>query len=596
MLKQSADKVSETKNKNKVGKLTAIVDDHEDEEEKVDVSIAVKQEELLMPTAVSAVPSTTGGFSLKSIAALKANQSDVTTQPPPSSAAVATVTKAFGANKFPAKPGQNRLSVLGKRVVAMQKVSSNQVQPVHLTEDDAMLADLKSHILVQRKLLDPAAIDDFDEAWGLDRFGEFDRSVVVSNKLTRLLCMKNENKSVQDEIVTAIKYARLTSNDQIENLKYASPTARGLAILHTFILDLLGHNTPAAYIFSKKLEEDFVKLPVTTRSKKWMSLAMVLGLNIFMIVYTLMYGLQRGLQWQISLLYGCLFQLIVEVIFNETLECVWINYIVPTVVIPDIRKAYDVICECIDQICYQKVGTDTHYLDTTKYFFVARKVADAYPNLPESMIIQNYHSHLPGLIAKKWQKSYVQHHHHHQLTLYERWKQFQLRTTESGTKFLLTLGSCPFIVQRIIVRVLQPLLFQAFVVYFDYIQRSTALYAVSLLLVSLLVGRILYSYLIYYLESRKINPLQSLALFRRAKVKRGTDNFDIESPKRVSTTAMKAGAVSDGGSCSSSDSQDSMSSNESVDKYPLNEIVITRNVPQTHKGVVGYRPSSKDGI
>ncbi len=585
MLKQSADKVNEHKNKQKIGQLTTIVDEqYDDEEEKVgtDAVAGTKQDNLLLPTTTN---TSSTGLSLQAIAELKSKESQ--------QAALTTVSKAFGVNKSPAKPS-NRLSVLGRKVTAMQKVSS-QVAPLNQSEDDAALADLKSHILVQRKLLDPALTDDFDEAWGLDRFGEFDRSVVVANKLSRLLCMKNENKSVQDEIVTAIKYARVTSASSIEHMKYASPTARGLEVLHTFILDLLGHHTPAAYIFRKKLDEDFTKLPVTSRTKKWISLGLVVAINLFMILYTLMYGLKRGLQWQIALLYGCIFQLIVEVIFNETLECVWINYIVPTVVIPDIRKAYDIICECIDQICYQKGVTEAHYLDTTKYFFVSRKVADAYPNLPESIIIQNYHSYLPGLIAKKWQKSYHQHHHHHQLTQYERWKQFQLNMVEKGAKLLVTLGSCPFIVQRIIVRVLQPLLFQAIVVYFDYIQRSTALYVVSLFLFSLLIGRVLYSYLVYYMQSKKINPLQSLSLFRRTKVKRAIDNFDIESPKR-SSHASKSARFNDGGSCSSSDSQDSVSSTESVDKYPLNEIVITRNVPQNHKGVVGFKPSLKDAL
>ena len=574
MLKQSADKVSENKNSQRLGQLSAIVDDQfDDEEEKVggDAMSGSKQDNLLIPTATN---TSSPGSSLKAIAALNSQRSE--TMKPPHQAALTTVSKAFGANKSPAKPS-SRLSVLGKKVIAMQKISA-QVTPMDQSEDDATLTDLKSHILVQRKLLDPALTDDFDEAWGLDRLGEFDRFF--------------ENKSVQDEILAAIKYARLTSAASIDNLKYASPTARGLEVLHTFILDLLGHHTPAAYIFRKKLDKDFTKLPVTSRTKKWISLGLVVAINTFMIIYTLMYGLKRGLQWQIALLYGCIFQLIVEVIFNETLECVWINYIVPSVVIPDIRKAYDVICECIDQICYQKMLAEAHYLDTTKYFFVSRKVADAYPDLPESIIIRNYHPYLPGLIAKKWQKSYQQHHHqHHRWTLYERWKHFQSRMVERGAKLLLTLGSCPFIVQRIIVRVMQPLLFQAIVVYFDYIQRSTALYVVSLFLFSLLTGRVLYSYLIYYIQSRKINPLQTLSLFRRAAVRQGVDKFDIESPKR-SSNASKSARASDDSSCSSSDSQDSVSSTDSVDTY----FVVTRNVPQSHEGIAGFVPSVKDSL
>ena len=142
---------------------------------------------------------------------------------------------------------------------------------------------------------------------------------------------------------------------------------------------------------------------------------------------------------------------------------------------------------------------------------------------------------------------------------------------------------------------MQPLLFQAIVVYFDYIQRSTALYVVSLFLFSLLTGRVLYSYLIYYIQSRKINPLQTLSLFRRAAVRQGVDKFDIESPKR-SSNASKSARASDDSSCSLSDSQDSVSSTDSVDKYPLDDVVVTRNVPQSHEGIAGFVSSVKDSL
>ena len=143
MLKQSADKVSEHKNKQKLGQLATIVDEqqYDDEEEKVgtDAIAGSKQDNLLLPTATNTLST---GLSLQAIAELKSKQSQ--------QAAITTVTKAFGVTKPPAKPS-NRLSVLGKKVVAMQKVSS-QVAPLNQSEDDATLADLKSHILVQRKL------------------------------------------------------------------------------------------------------------------------------------------------------------------------------------------------------------------------------------------------------------------------------------------------------------------------------------------------------------------------------------------------------------------------------------------------------------
>lgn len=57
-----------------------------------------------------------------------------------------------------------------------------------------------------------------------------------------------------------VKYEALQKSYK---LRLATDLHIGLEILHLFILDILGRNTPAAKIFSSKSEEEYVNLRPT---------------------------------------------------------------------------------------------------------------------------------------------------------------------------------------------------------------------------------------------------------------------------------------------------------------------------------------------
>jgi hypothetical protein len=57
-------------------------------------------------------------------------------------------------------------------------------------------------------------------------------------------------------IKTELSNVRSESEKKIQKLKVAHDTHIGLELLHTFILDLLGRNTPVAKIFETKSEEE----------------------------------------------------------------------------------------------------------------------------------------------------------------------------------------------------------------------------------------------------------------------------------------------------------------------------------------------------
>jgi hypothetical protein len=43
-----------------------------------------------------------------------------------------------------------------------------------------------------------------------------------------------------------------------------------------------------------------------------------------------------------------------------------------------------------------------YFFNSSEYLFISTNIAKLYPNLIESLIISNYHTHLPGEMSKKW--------------------------------------------------------------------------------------------------------------------------------------------------------------------------------------------------
>ena len=110
--------------------------------------------------------------------------------------------------------------------------------------------ELTVDIMEQRKQLKRSQQDGFDEMWGIDPTGEF------SKQRQNYLLFWSQSKSSGDIIKKELKFVEEESKKRIHKLEYSSDVQRGLEILHYFILDLLGRDTPVAKIFLTKTEEE----------------------------------------------------------------------------------------------------------------------------------------------------------------------------------------------------------------------------------------------------------------------------------------------------------------------------------------------------
>ena len=128
---------------------------------------------------------------------------------------------------------------------------ASSVFPVLGSDIDSRFAQLSTEIIAQRRLLKPTAQELFDVRWGLDPTGEFARSTGPARWLCCAWQLDSEN-AIKAELLSVQKAAV----ERYDKLKLATDSHAGLELLHLFVLDILGRNTPAAQIFSSKASEE----------------------------------------------------------------------------------------------------------------------------------------------------------------------------------------------------------------------------------------------------------------------------------------------------------------------------------------------------
>jgi hypothetical protein len=130
------------------------------------------------------------------------------------------------------------------------KVKSGVHRSVEEMALDEKFVELTVDIMEQRKALKRSQQDGFDEMWGIDPTGEF------SKQRQNYLLFWSQPKSSGDIIKKELEFVEKESKLKSHKLEYASSVQTGLEILHYFILDLLGRDTPVARIFLTKTEEE----------------------------------------------------------------------------------------------------------------------------------------------------------------------------------------------------------------------------------------------------------------------------------------------------------------------------------------------------
>jgi hypothetical protein len=352
---------------------------------------------------------------------------------------------------------------------------------VQQTPTRELLLKLAEEVQCQRRLLKPEELDEFDTQWGLDPTGEF-----VNGDRTIANCFRGR-AGAEDLILHELEDVKAQTIKKAEKLNIASDAHTGLEILHLFIKDLLGRDTPAAIIFETKSAEDFKHTKVVTKTMKRLAMLMLVGINFFFVYYAMLTGYRRGINWQRTYLMACIIQFVTEIVLFETMECVWVNCCIPVLVSSEVRRVGESITEVVRNLCSNVHADANIFLNAPDYLFVSTNVAKKFPHLMESILVQAYTTHLPGELARKWQVGAIARNQRMQ-----RLRHATLLGSMLGV--LQHLGTAPFVVQRLFIRFVQPFFFSGLVLLWGLVVTNPIYIIVAALLTAALLAYCVYRY------------------------------------------------------------------------------------------------------
>ena len=342
-----------------------------------------------------------------------------------------------------------------------------------------------------RQIVFGQALDEFDSQWGILHHTE---TILAPRSQASDLADVLFIPGMFDKIYVFVESVRNIAMTKIEALRVTTEEQTGLEIFQLFIGDLLGRDSPAAKIFESKLGEDFEEKVVVNYNKKVLAGAVLVTMNILFAYYSILYGSVRGEAWQMIYLGACLAQFFVEICINETLECLWLHYIVPKIAAKEVIAAHRVLVDLVETFCRADAQPAFTYserndlLNAPDYLFVSTNVAKAFPSLMESMIIQSYLTQLPGESTKQWRMSPWQRFLSHIQTPHMGNMFLRLSMTVFLTVFaLLEYGATtPYLLQKMFVRFCQPFLVSGIMLAF-YLVIESPLYIMLFFLSAMVV-------------------------------------------------------------------------------------------------------------
>jgi hypothetical protein len=383
-------------------------------------------------------------------------------------------------------------------------------EPTTLTTAGTSTADsaeaLIQDVVHQRLLMNNAAVGTalYDAQWGVvpDGYGGY---AITPQAVS---C-----------IAAAVKESSKEATDLDEVLENYTVQHAGLEMLHLFMLDLLGRKTIAAKVFREKFGEEFGHSRVVVRSQKYFAVIALLGLNAFFIYYVLLRAAVKGRTWQYQFALCCAVQFVVDILIFETVECTWLNFLVPQYVHNEVARAAEILRMLTRQIT--RVSTDTEvvqpayaahsFVNAPPHLFVSVKLARMRPQLLESMIVGSYRHHLPGEICKTWP-----HSGRSENSTGWAWPAINVplpRSVMRGLALSLQLFiGVPFIYQRVVLRLVQPVVFSGMALLFHAVVHSKLILAlVSFGVVVCIVGAVLVTWLTQHSATpTSVTPLEQV--------------------------------------------------------------------------------------
>eukprot|EP00603_Paraphysomonas_imperforata_P009834 CAMPEP_0114468378 /NCGR_PEP_ID=MMETSP0104-20121206/10145_1 /TAXON_ID=37642 ORGANISM="Paraphysomonas imperforata, Strain PA2" /NCGR_SAMPLE_ID=MMETSP0104 /ASSEMBLY_ACC=CAM_ASM_000202 /LENGTH=988 /DNA_ID=CAMNT_0001641949 /DNA_START=315 /DNA_END=3278 /DNA_ORIENTATION=- len=393
--------------------------------------------------------------------------------------------------------------------VSYEALENGEIERHRNTEVLSSFSSFKTMLLEQYEQLSDHAKMIFVEHWGFDpetqswhagsgsaeqkantvhpsdNLSVHPPGVSLSQRLLRCCSKKEETR--EKVLTQAIARASAEAKKNAKRLQLAPDLQIGLEILHIFIIDLLGQTTSAAKIFNSMVDEDFKHSMVVTRTAKRLAWAAVVLINVFFVFFTVLRGMTSSVKWQQTFLFGVILQMLIEILLFETMECLWIHFTIPRLVSDDVAAAMLTVKEAINQAFENKQYTGS--LDTPKYFFTSRKLAEQFPSSFEASVVLSFQSYFPpaeldvvhnnkasSAATKDSAEAAIDHKQKNVLVRFLR--RFNLSVLVMT--LLRILGTVPIRMQQVVMHTLQPIILSFIILLYLYFQRHPVLAVVPL--------------------------------------------------------------------------------------------------------------------
>eukprot|EP01033_Poteriospumella_lacustris_P003418 gene3418-2527_t len=127
-----------------------------------------------------------------------------------------------------------------------------------------------------------------------------------------------------------------------DDLRFATDVEFGTALLHQLVADVLdAEASPAAKrLYQFTVRKDFpVESSSSSETLRFASLAIIIVINLGALYYISLKGIQRGISWQLSFLRGCLLEWLFDVVVNESMEVLWVDFFLPSLILREVHVA-----------------------------------------------------------------------------------------------------------------------------------------------------------------------------------------------------------------------------------------------------------------
>ena len=253
-----------------------------------------------------------------------------------------------------------------------------------------------------------------------------------------------------------------------------------------------------------------------TKSFKILAWIVLILMNLFFVYFCLLRAMMREHNWQRGYVIACILQLFIEVLWYETVECVWVNYGIPRLVTDEVETILLNIRETIDEVFDVETNSPSVFppssststltttpllpsslaiepcycLDAPSYLFVSTNLAEIFPKPFESTVVSSYHSIFPspgGYVhnfrdAKKLEKS-------RNIKESGSWGILKrIGVVSLMTIILQTIGTFHIRAQKLILHTIQPIIIGFLLVAWEEISSSLTLSLFVLLMMGLMIA------------------------------------------------------------------------------------------------------------